>query len=188
MAEDTWMQGRLAVGLCAAAACLLAASPVAAGRGVADAPGAPPGQAAGIVVAAGAASGRLVTPAELASLPTVRVSTAAGHEPGHGPARSFEGPLLWTVLDRGGAIDAGKMHDQVRQTVLVTGRDGYTAILALGEIAPEFENKQVIVAERVDGQPLGAAHLRLVVPGDRRGGRGVHDLTRIVVAEPAAQH
>ena len=175
------MQGRLVAGLRAAMpACLLAASPVAFGRGVADAP-------AGIVIAAGAASSRLVTPVELASLPTVQVQVPAG--PGRGPPqRAFEGPLLWTVLGHAGAIDAGRMHDQVRQTVLVTGRDGYTAILALGEIAPEFENKQVIVAERVDGQPLGPEHLRLVVPGDRRGGRGVHDLTRLVVAGPAAQH
>ena len=175
------MQGRLVAGLCVAvSACLLAASPVAAGPGRADAP-------AGVVIAAGAASGHLITPDELASLPAVQVQVPGG--PGHGPPlRVFEGPLLWTVLGRAGAIDAGRMHDQVRQTVLVTGRDGYTATLALGEIAPEFENKQVIVAERVDGQPLGPEHLRLVVPGDRRGGRGVHDLMRIAVAAPVAQH
>ena len=172
------MQGRLVAGLYGAMpACLLAASPAAAGRAPADAP-------AGIVIAAGAASGHLVTPAELASLPTVQVQVAA--EPGHGPPRAFEGPLLWTVLGRAGAVDAGRMHDQVRQTVLVTGRDGYTAVLAVGEIAPAFENKQVIVAERADGQPLGPEHLRLVVPGDRRGGRAGHDLARIVVAQPVA--
>ena len=180
------MQGRLAAALHAVIpVCLLAASSAAAGRGPADAPGGPPEQPAGIVGAAGAASGRLVTPAELAALPTVQLQVPVGAGQGS-RQRSFEGPLLWTVLGRAGAIDAGRMHDQVRQTVLVTGRDGYTAILALGEIAPEFENKQVIVAERLDGQPLDPEHLRLVVPGDRRGGRGVHDLTRIVVAGPAA--
>ncbi len=183
------MQGRRAAGVRAATlvsllAGLMAASSIAAGRGVADAPGGSPGQPAGIVIAAETAPGRLVTPGELAALPTVQVEVSVGARQAP-QRRSFEGPLLWAVLGRAGAIDAGKMHDQVRQTVVVTGRDGYTAILALGEIAPEFENKQVIVAERVDGQPLGPEHLRLVVPGDRRGGRGVHDLSRVVVTRSA---
>ncbi len=182
--EQMSMPGRRVAGFCvAAASCLLAASSRAADRDLANPPGGSPGAPAGIVIAAGAASGSLVTPGELASLPTVQLQVPAGS--GHGP-RSFEGPLLWTVLDRAGAVDAGRMHGQVRQTVLVTGRDGYVAVLALGEIAPEFEDKQVIVAERADGRPLGAEHLRLVVPGDRHGGRGVHDHTRIVVAGPIA--
>jgi DMSO/TMAO reductase YedYZ molybdopterin-dependent catalytic subunit len=91
---------------------------------------------------------------------------------------------LWTVLDRAGVVGAAKVREQVRQAVLVTGTDGYTAILALGEIAPELEGKQVIVAERMDGQPLSPDHLRIVVPGDKRGARGVHDLARIVVTVP----
>ncbi|HKM65426.1 MAG TPA: molybdopterin-dependent oxidoreductase, partial [Acidisphaera sp.] len=136
---------------------------------------------AGIVIARDTGPERVVTADELAALAAVQVTVAV--EPGHGPAqRSYEGPLLWTVLDHAGAIDTAKVRDQVRQTVLITGRDGYTAILALGEIAPEFEGKQVIIAERMDGQPLSPEHLRIVVPGDKRGGRGVRDIVRILVA------
>jgi hypothetical protein len=114
-----------------------------------------------------------LTAGDLAALPSVQVDITGAR-----PA-SFEGPLLWTVLDHTHAIDPAKFHDQVRQTILLTGQDGYTAVLALGEISPEFENKQVIVAERMNGKPLDLP--RIVVPGDKRGGRGVHELVRIAI-------
>ena len=60
-------------------------------------------------------------------------------------------------------------------------RDGYHAVLAVGEIAPEFEAKQVILSERMDGKPLDADHLRVVVPLDKRGSRSVRDVVRIEV-------
>jgi hypothetical protein len=52
------------------------------------------------------------------------------------------------------------------------------AVLALAEIDPEFEGKQVLLAFRRDGQPM-PGELRLVVPGDRRGGRSARDVVRI---------
>jgi hypothetical protein len=45
-------------------------------------------------------------------------------------------------------------REQVSQSVVILGRDGYRAVLALGEIAPEFEGKQVILAERMDTSHL----------------------------------
>ena len=128
-------------------------------------------------------SGRstVLTASALAQLPAAEVTVSFETEHGaqHG---SFEGPLLWTVLDHAGAIETRSPRDAVRRTVLITGRDGYTAILALGEIAPEFEGKRVILAERMDGHSLDPDHLRIVVPGDRRGGRSVRDVVRIAVA------
>lgn len=126
--------------------------------------------------------------AALNALPFVQVTVPAGAAPG-ARSHSFEGPLLWTVLAQAGAVDPAKFHGDVRSTVVLTGQDGYTAVLALGELSPEFENKQVILALRADGQPLEPGHPRVVVPGDKRGGRGVHDLVRInVAAGPASHH
>ncbi len=126
-----------------------------------------------------------LTADDVAKLPAVTLNVAFATE--HGPRQaSFEGPLLWAVLDHMHAVDPAKPGGQVRQTIVVTGRDGYTATIALGEIAPEFEDKQVILAERMDGKPLD--HLRVVVPGDHRGGRSVHDVARIaVIPAPPAQ-
>lgn len=134
-------------------------------------------------------SGRTValTTDDLAELPTRKITVSFETEHGRRQA-GFEGPLLWTVLDHTKAVDATKPRDQVRQAILITARDGYVTVLALGEIAPEFENKAVILAARMDGQPLGSEHMRVVVPGDRRGGRSVRDVARIDVIRPEPGH
>jgi len=87
---------------------------------------------------------------------------------------------------RFGATTDHANPDQVSQTIMILGRDGYRAVLALGEIAPEFEAKRVILAERIDGKPLDADHLRVVVPLDERGGRSVRDVARIEVTAPSS--
>lgn len=148
-----------------------------------EAPPAPDGLA--VVPVAGAPV--VLTAEVLARLPTIRSEVSFNTE--HGPRHAtFEGPLLWTVLSRAGAVDPARPRDAVGESVSVTGSDGYAALLALGEIAPDFEGKQVILAERMDGKPLGAHHLRVVVPGDRFGGRSVRDIVRITVsAAPPAR-
>jgi DMSO/TMAO reductase YedYZ molybdopterin-dependent catalytic subunit len=94
---------------------------------------------------------------------------------------TFAGPLLWNVLEQTKAVDPVQHQNQVSQIVVLVGRDGYRAVLALAELAPEFEGKQVILAQQMDGQPLGVEHLRVVVPVDKRGGRSVRDIARIEV-------
>ncbi|MBB2201082.1 molybdopterin-dependent oxidoreductase [Gluconacetobacter tumulisoli] len=119
---------------------------------------------------------------ELAALPAVRVTMPPGK--GQTAPHLFEGPLLWTVLSHVGAV-GGTPRELAGRAILLEGADQYRAVLAVGEIAPDFEGKQVILAERMDGTDIDPAHLRVVVPGDRRGARGVHDLTRIsIVAVP----
>lgn len=140
---------------------------------------APPARAADLVVAGPDGAAHAVTDAAMAGLPAAVVTAG---DPAHGASHRFEGPLLWAVLAQAGAVGAAS-HGQVRQYVLLTGQDGYTALLALGEIAPEFGDRPVIVADRMDGQPLGPEHRRVVVPGDKRGGRGVHDLVRVGVVD-----
>jgi hypothetical protein len=75
---------------------------------------------------------------------------------------------LWTVLQKAGVVDPAMHREQVSQSIVLLGRDGFRAVLALGEIAPEFEGKQVILAERMDDQPLDAEQLRIIVPLDKR--------------------
>ncbi len=136
----------------------------------------------GVTVAGPAGTGLTVTAAELAKLPAVPVSVSFGTE--HGKLQAaFSGPLLWTVLKAEHALPA-KPSDVVRDVVVVTGSDGYSATVALGEIATAFENKSVILALQMDGKPLAPAHLRLVVPGDAKGGRSVKDVVRIAVLAP----
>ena len=155
---------------------------------VAPALGAPPpaGADGDAVVIVGAQRRSALTLGALSALAPVTVRIAK--QTSHGPAgESYDGPLLWTLLVRAGLVDPVRPRSEVMQTILVTGRDGYSAAVALGEISPQFEGKAVILADRKDGEPLAANHLELVVPGDKRRARDVHDVVRIEVegAPPA---
>lgn len=122
----------------------------------------------------------------LAAMPATRLRVSFQTEHGTRNA-AFSGPLLWDVLTRAGSIDAAKPRGTTRDVVVVTGSDGYVAALAVGEISPEFEGKQVILADTMNGKPLSPGHLRVVVPGDRRGGRSVRDVVQIAVVTVGPQ-
>jgi hypothetical protein len=118
-----------------------------------------------------------IDPAMVEKLPAVeeKISFLTAH----GPEQArYTGALLWSVLDSAEML-GGDRRARLHRTIMVTGRDGYTAVLALAEIDPEFEGKQVLLAYRRDGQPIEGHALRLVVPGDRHGGRSVRDVVRI---------
>ncbi len=133
---------------------------------------------AGLTIQAGSAPPAAMSAEAIAQMAPVKLSV--GFDTEHGPRQAvFEGPLLWTVLDQAHAIDPAKANGHVRQIVRIAGSDGYTAVLALGEISPAFEGKQVLLADRMDGKPLDG--LRVVVPGDKHGGRSVHDVIKIAV-------
>jgi DMSO/TMAO reductase YedYZ molybdopterin-dependent catalytic subunit len=139
---------------------------------------------AGIILVGPAHAPVGLAAATVEGLPAKQLSISFLTEHGMRQA-SFAGPLLWTALAKTGVIDPAKHRDQVSQFIVVTGSDGYRAVLALAEIAPDFEAKQVILADRMDGKPLGPQHLRVVVPLDKRGGRSVRDVVRIeVLAAP----
>ncbi len=119
-------------------------------------------------------------PLDLATLPSVEVSVA--FQTGSGPQQGrFRGPLLWSVIEASDMIPEGEGKTRTSHSVVVTGRDGYKALLGLAEIDPDFEDKQVVLATMKDGQKIGAGELRLVVPGDKHGARNVRDVVRIEV-------
>lgn len=131
----------------------------------------------------GANGARPIVPIEIAKLVTVEVNVSFMTEKGQHKA-SFSGPLLWDVLTRMGAVDTAKPKDTTHEIVSVTGSDNYVAVLALAEISPEFEGKDVILATSMDGKPLDPGHLRIVVPLDKRGGRSVRDVVKVEVSTP----
>jgi DMSO/TMAO reductase YedYZ molybdopterin-dependent catalytic subunit len=67
--------------------------------------------------------------------------------------------------------------------VLAEGSDGYRVTFSLAELDSDFEESEVIVADTVNGAPLGGklGPLRLVVPHDKRPARWVRMLQSIKV-------
>jgi hypothetical protein len=100
----------------------------------------------------------------------------------HGTEKSsYTGVLLWALLAEAGGIDDPEKGAELRHTINITGRDGYRVVISTGEIAPDFGAKPAMVAYERDGQELGNNGLRVVMPGDKHGGRYVRDVVELEV-------
>ena len=119
-------------------------------------------------------SSRLLSPEHIAALHAISQHAAIEHDD-----REWTGPLLWDVLADAGAVDPAKPADAVHLAVRVIGADGWTAVLGLAELSPQFAGRPIQLANRVNGAPIADQGLRLIVPGERRGGRSVRDVVRI---------
>jgi hypothetical protein len=92
---------------------------------------------------------------------------------------SFTGVLLWSLIGAaGGMVDSDK-GAELRHAIRITAKDDYVVVTSTGEIAPDFGNKAAIVAYERDGKPLD--DFRIVMPGDKHGGRNVRDVVSIKV-------
>lgn len=103
--------------------------------------------------------------------------------------RRYTGVDLWALLTSVAGIEADSASGaNVQGLYLVaTGADGYQALVSLAEISPGLGNQRVLIAYRLDDQPLARGMARLVVGGDGKAGRSVSALEAIEVfaAAPA---
>jgi hypothetical protein len=136
---------------------------------------------ADVAVTGAVAKPLTLAPADLLAQPPVALHISFSTS--HGPETAdYAGVPLWIVLQQAGLVDSQAKGGHLRHGILVTGADGYGVLLSIGELDPEFANVQVILAVRKDGQPLaGDEGVRLVVPGDRKGGRSVRHVVKIEV-------
>ena len=121
--------------------------------------------------------------ATLSALPRQAVRASA-----HGKALDCEGVSLAALLRASGALPAQRLPGaQLDRYVLVDARDGYRVLYALAELDPGTGQREVVLVDRCDGQPLSAddGPLRLIAPGDARPARWVRQVRAItVVAAP----
>lgn len=98
---------------------------------------------------------------------------------------TFTGPSLWNVLQNAGGIvvDNTTRNGVLRNYIVVTGSDGYKAVISAGEIAPNFGNRpdQVAIAAQSGSLPSPDGFARVTTPGDVRGGRYVSNVASIDV-------
>lgn len=143
--------------------------------------GAPAQAADGLTIGGQVQNPQRLTAQDLQKLPQTEISVS--FVTGHGQeAGTYSGALLWTVLSNAILINGPGKGALLRHVITVTGRDGYAVVLSAGELAPEFEGKAVILAIAQDGQKLPPEDgIRLIVPGDKHGGRAVRDVAKIDV-------
>jgi hypothetical protein len=124
-----------------------------------------------------------LTQAEFAQLPAT--SETVFFHTDHGTLTgTFKGVLLWSLLQEAGIkIDQANKNDLLRHSVIVSGADGYSVTLSIGEIDPEHGGDQAILATDRDGRPLEAkdGFARLIIPSDKAAGRSVSAIASIEV-------
>lgn len=119
----------------------------------------------------------------VASLPRLGVSASA-----HGKTARYDGYDLRQVLESAGVRTSALRGKAMTATVTVSSPDGYRVAFTLAELDPTLGNRQVLLADRENGQPLpaGTGPWRLVVPSDQRPARWIRAVTAIVISNPQA--
>ncbi|MEH2383895.1 MAG: hypothetical protein V7K27_34235 [Nostoc sp.] len=126
---------------------------------------------------------------------TVSFQTGSGLQ-----TETYYGVPLWELINNpkaGGGLKPGNSglnpkNSFLRQYILVEATDCYGAVVAIGEIQPNFEGKTVLVAYAKKGSngtvvPLiNEGFARLVVPGDKAGGRYVSNVRNILILSAPA--
>ena len=124
-----------------------------------------------------------LTVADLQALPndTVDVTFTAAGEP---QKHTFVGTPLLGVLDLVGLdLPEGAKNPLLSHYLVVTAKDGYQVVISGGELDPAFGNTEMYLAWEQDGSALTGddGPIRLVVPGDTKGGRYVSGIVSIEV-------
>lgn len=99
---------------------------------------------------------------------------------------TYEGVQLREILAKAGYGSGKDLRGKALAAYIVAkAKDGYQVVFTPGEVAPEFGNESVLVADKRDGKALFQYQgpFRLVCPGDKAGARSVRMLEEIEVVK-----
>ena len=118
--------------------------------------------------------------ADLDAIPHIDV-TAKDHD---GKEHRYSGVPLSELLKLAGATLGNELRGKnLRKYLVVKAADGYEAVFALPELDPEFATRTILLADKVDGEPLaqGVGPYRVVVPGEKKMARWVREIKAIEI-------
>jgi DMSO/TMAO reductase YedYZ molybdopterin-dependent catalytic subunit len=135
----------------------------------------------------GAVSTPLVlTLADLKNMPRKKLSVVNPHDK---KTEAYEGVLLEDLLRKAGVPQGDNLRGpSMAIYVLAEASDGYRVVFSLAELDSGIIESDVIVADTMDGAPLGANQgpFRLVAPHEKRPARWVRMLKSITVVRAPA--
>jgi DMSO/TMAO reductase YedYZ molybdopterin-dependent catalytic subunit len=172
------MRRKLSSLFASAAALLLFAASVSAQT----APSGQPVQELKIVVSGDVPTPLTLTVADLGAMPRERAEITEQD----GTKTVYEGVPLQEILKKAGISFGRAMRGKaLAGYVVASARDGYTVVFSLGELDPDLGGERILVADKRDGKALFQYQgpLRLVVPADKEGARGVRMLEKLVVVK-----
>jgi len=122
-----------------------------------------------------------VTAADISAFPHQEVTLDED-----GKTVRFVGVPLRLVLEKGGVTFGNSLRGKrLSSCLLVEAADGYRVVIALPELDPGFTDRVILLADQVDGHPLGNKDgpFRIIVPGEKRMARWVRKVTTLKVVQ-----
>jgi DMSO/TMAO reductase YedYZ molybdopterin-dependent catalytic subunit len=90
---------------------------------------------------------------DVRQLPRKTITVANEHA---GENEVYEGTPLAGLLKQAGAVQGAQLRGKAMATYVVAeGSDGYRVIYSLAELDSDFQDSEVIVADTMNGKPLG---------------------------------
>lgn len=97
----------------------------------------------------------------------------------------YSGVSLSTLLSRAGVtLGAALRGENLTKYVLAEASDGYQVAFSLAELDPEFTDRLVIVADKMDGKALPVADgpFRIIVQDEKKPARCMKQVISIIIA------
>jgi DMSO/TMAO reductase YedYZ molybdopterin-dependent catalytic subunit len=124
--------------------------------------------------------------ADLKKLPRTTESVVNPHNK---KTEVYEGVLLEELLKRAGAPNGDNLRGVAMASyVMAEASDGYRVVFSLAELDSDILDSKVMVADTMDGKPMGAdlGPLRIVAPHENRPARWVRMVNSITVVQVPA--
>ena len=135
-------------------------------------------------------SGNVATPLELSladlkNMPRTTLTVVNAHSK---KTEVYQGVPLEELFRRAGVPQGEKLRGPLMASYVVAeASDGYRVVFSLAELDSGFLDSGVIVADTLDGAPLGSNEgpLKLVAPRDKRPARWIRMLRTITIVQAA---
>src|SRR5215469_15449542 len=121
--------------------------------------------------------------ADLKSMPRQTLKVVNPHSK---KTETYQGVSLEYLLQKAGVPQGEQLRGKaMADYVLATASDGYRVVFSLAELDSGFSDSGVIVADTLNGAPLGPNEgpLKLVAPHDKRPARWIRMLKSLSVLE-----
>ncbi|OCA73499.1 molybdopterin-dependent oxidoreductase [Chryseobacterium arthrosphaerae] len=103
-----------------------------------------------------------------------------------GSIHKYTGVSVQDILAKAGAPSGKALHgENISKYLLAKCTDGYQVLFSLAELDASIADKNVIVADTVDGKPLPESKgpLRLIAEGEKKTARSSYQLEALVVGQ-----
>lgn len=103
-----------------------------------------------------------------------------------GSVHVYTGVSVQDILAKAGAPSGKELHgENISKYLLAKCKDGYQVLFSLAELDASIADKNVIVADTMDGKPLAESKgpLRIVAEGEKKPARSSYQLESLVIGQ-----